>query len=307
MISIFSLVPSAIIINSQTTSSSWISSIQIYDVTTASKVINTSELIAGDTYNVTLDISVPFSNPSNLFYISLNPVLQRYGAQFWYILTPTYQGYNATNFKPTSYTVSFTQYTGTLVVSVVFTIPSNLTEIGELNGIVLQKPQQINIVSITVGESTVGQYTPTIVSQEILEYNQLYSKALTLIQTGQISSQYKALVQSILNNASALYSQGLVSQAISELEVINPSYFPSPPSYTITYAVIGVAVVLAIVAVFGFIMYTRAKGNYDELDRKTKDIIKELSSMKVVAARYDKNLAEEIEKLINSLSKGRSR
>jgi hypothetical protein len=65
--------------------------------------------------------------------------------------------------------------------------------------------------------------------------------------------------------------------------------------------------VLAVIAVFGFIMYFRTKGDYEDLDNTRKDIIKELSSIKVVAARYDKNLAEEIEKLINTLNKGRSK
>jgi len=47
-------------------------------------------------------------------------------------------------------------------------------------------------------------------------------------------------------------------------------------------------------------MYFRTKGDYEELDNTRKDIIKELSSIKVVAARYDKNLAEEIESVDNN-------
>ncbi|BDB98938.1 hypothetical protein [Saccharolobus caldissimus] len=304
IISLFCFTVSPIVISQ---SSSWITSIQVYDITTASKVLNSSQLIAGDTYNVTITISIPFTNPSNTFYITLNPSLERYGAQFWYILTPNYQGYNAKTFQPTNYTISFIQYSGSLVLSAVFTIPSNFTDIGSINGVILQKPQQLNIIVITVGQSNVGQYTATIVSQEILEYYTLYSKAVSLIQSGEISPQYKPLVESILNNSSALYSQGLVSQAISELQLINPSYYPSPPSNLLLYATIGVAVMLAVIAAFGFIMYFRTKGYYEDLDNTRKDIIKELSSIKVVAARYDKNLAEEIEKLINTLNKGRSK
>lgn len=229
--------------------------------------------------------------------------MQPQGAQYWYVETPNYAGFNATSFTAGDKTVSFTQIQGQLVLSAEFAIPVNLT-LKSAPGLVLHFPQ-IDFPFVTVkvsGGSQVGNISLTVEDQTIETYLTTYQQDSTLISSGKIASSYSSFVNDILNQSQSLYSQGLVSQATSLLGVLTSSSFPAPPSNTSsTLLAVGLVVVLIIAVVFAFMAFRR-RGQSSVASTVVSDVQRELAMLEVTATRYDKSLAEKLKALRERLN-----
>jgi hypothetical protein len=292
--------------NSASAATSWASVVAIHDLTGGTTVQPEQPVVAGHAYNITFSIAVPFNETSSQFQVSLNPQLQPQGAQFWYVETPGYAGYNAANFTAGSRTVSFTQIQGQLTLSAEFQIPVNLTlrSPSGTNGLVLHFPQDsFQMVTVSVsGGSQAGNVSLTVEDQTIQTYLTTYQQDSNLISSGKIDSSYSSFVDGILTQSQSLYSAGLVSQATSLLGVLTSSSFPAPPnSSTSTYLAVGLVVVLIIAVVFA-VLAMRRKGQSGVTSSVISDVQKELATLEVTASRYDKNLADRLKTLRERLN-----
>ncbi len=289
--------------NSASAATGWASVVAIHDLTGGTTVSPGQPLLAGHSYNVTFSIAIPYNQTNSQFKVSLSPLLQRQGSQFWYVQTPRYAGYNASNFVPGNKTVNFTQIQGQVDLSAVFQIPVNLT-LRSVSGVVLHLAQNdFPLITVSVsGGAQVGNVSQTVQDQTIQTYLTTYQQDSTLVSSGKIPSTYSSFVNNILNQSQSLYGSGLVTQATSLLGVLTSSSFPAPPNNsTATY--LGVAlVVVIIVAVVLAVMGMRRSGKSSVTSSVISDVQRELATLEVTATRYDKNLADRMKALRERLN-----
>ena len=290
--------------------SNWVTAVTITDLTGNSAVQPSQPLLAGHAYNVTMTITVPFTQSTSDFSPQINSSLLPHGAFFWYVRTPNYPGYNRTTFASGSHTVNLTQIAGTLVLSGVFTVPLNLTTI---TGPGLNFTRHVtlnNYPAVTVSvwaqgspleRSKVGQVTVTVEDQTIQTYLTTYQQKSTLLSSGQINSAYSGIVNSVLDEAQALYSLGLPAQGTNLLNTLNPSSFPSPPNTTTSNALLAGVAVAAVVIVLLAILILRGRGKRGYSTGVVSEVQKEMALLEVTAAKYDKALADRLKALRDRL------
>jgi hypothetical protein len=259
-------------------------------------------LLSGHSYNVTVAVTVPFSQTASQFQVTLNSAMKQSGSQFWYVETSGYGGYNSSSFTGGQRVVTFSQVQGKLVLATIFTVPDDFTAL-KVGGLTLHNLlQNYGLVTITVtGGSTVGTVSLTMSDQAIQTYLTEYSQKSTLISSGKIDPAYTTVVNSTLTQAQSLYSAGLVEQATNVLNTIDPSSFPSPPnSNLVTYLLLGV-VVVAVLAVAFLLLLLRSRGRSGVNNSIASEVQKELASLEVTAAQYDKALADRLKRLRDKL------
>ena len=229
--------------------------------------------------------------------------MQSQGAQYWYVETPNYAGFNPSSFTGGNRTVNFTQIQGQLVLSTEFAIPVDLTTTNA-SGLTLHFPQtDFPVVSVTVsGGSQVGNISLTVQDQTIETYLTTYQQDSNLISSGKIAPAYSSFVDGILSQSQSLYNSGLVSQATSLLGVLTSSSFPAPPSNSSsTYLTVGLVVVVIIAIAFAFMAFRR-RGQSSVASTVVSDVQRELAMLEVTATRYDKTLAEKLKALRERLN-----
>ncbi len=280
----------------------WASTLSVFDITGNSSLQPSDPLLAGHAYNLTLQIVVPFTQASSQFFPALNGRLLGHGAQFWYVKTPQYAGYNASSFVPGSRTLTFSQVAGTLVLSSIFEVPADLTIVGSANFTRHLTASGFILLAVTVtGGSTVGQITANIEDQTIQTFLTTYQAKSTLISSGKIDQAYSTLVNGVLAEAQTLYSLGLPDQGTNLLGTIDPASFPAPPSTTMsTTLLVGVVVAVIIIALLA-VLVLRGRGKSGFAAGIVNEVQKELAILEVTAAKYDKQLADRLQALRNKL------
>jgi hypothetical protein len=284
--------------------SSWATVNSVRDITGNVTLAPGASLVAGDTYNVTLTVSVPFTVASSQFQLTLNTLMNRSGSQFWYVLTPKYAGYNASSFTGGQPMVTFNQVKGNLTVSAVFTVPADFTT-SKFDTLTLHTLRQgFAVVFVNVSGSqlgSAGEVTMNISDQAIQRYLNDYQTKSTLISSGMIDPAYSNIVNSELSQAQNLYSSGLAEQADQLLQTIVPSNFPAPPNSTfVNYLLIGL-VVAAVLAVVFLVLLLRSRGKSGFYDSIASEVQKELAALEVTAAQYDQSLADRLKRLRDRL------
>lgn len=275
-------------------STNWISSSSIRDTTGNSAVAAGQPLLAGDAYNVTVEIQVPFSQQQSQFNVSLNGAVGASGSQYWYVLTPSYGGYNSADFVAGSKTVTFTQVQGELTLAALFSLSSNMTVV-QSGGLTLRFPlNNFPLITIDVaGGSQVGNLSVDISDQVIQAYQQAYTAKSTYISSGKISQSYSAFVSGVLVQAQALDQEGLPAQATNLLNVLD-SPFPAPPNPFLFYAVAIAAGLFVVVGVALSLVIVRRSSKQGFMKSVVGEVERDLAGTEVKAAQYDKNLAERL-------------
>jgi hypothetical protein len=280
----------------------WASTRSVFDITGNAALSPSGPLLAGHVYNVTLQITVPFTQNSSQFEPELNSKLLGSGAQFWYVMTPKYAGYDASTFVPGSRNVTFSQAKGNLTLSSIFEVPKNFTTVVYGNLTLHFTASNFTLVTVKVtGGSTVGQITANIEDQTIQAYLTTYQAKSTLISSGKIDKSYFTLVSGVLAEAQTLYSLGLPQQGTSLLGTIDPASFPAPPSTTTSTALLVSLVVAVIVIVLLAVILIRGRGRSGFTAGTVSEVQKELAILEVTAAKYDKQLADNLQALRNKL------
>ena len=283
-------------------SANWVSSVSIKDLTGNQTLQPSAPLVAGHTYNATMTLAVPVGSTGATFNVTLNQALSPNGSQFWYLLTPSYPGYDRATFTSSLRQVTFNWKEGTLVLSAIFKVPLNLTTT-TTNGLTLHFAKQaFPLVIVRTTEGIAGSESVSVVDQSIQTYLSDYQSASTLITSGEVSSSYAPLLKSALAQAQSMYNQGLTSQATTLLESLTPSALPSPPSDAYVSYLVAAAIVLAVLAVALGILWARGRGRSGYSTGLIDEANRELASLEVVAGRYDKNLADQLKALRDKLS-----
>ena len=308
----------ASIVHAQTvggwTANGWVSSGTIQDLTGNSNLAANSALIAGHSYNLTLQISVPNTSPgTKTFEVSLNNAVAAATSQsvFWVVHNPSYPGYNRTAFTGGSKTVTFNYVQGTAKVSAYFTIPTNFTapmanystQSGN-SSIALHLPQNnVILVAVVPFLSTgTGSFTASVEDQTIQNYVTAYNQASNYVPAGKIPSAYSSLVNSILNESQVLNKLGLPDQGTNLLDDLIPSAFPLPPNGSLTTDLLVGLVAAVVVVVLLAVMMLRTRGKSGYSEGIINDVQKDLAVLEVTAVKYDKAMADKLKSIRDKLS-----
>jgi hypothetical protein len=218
------------------------------------------------------------------------------------LLTKNYGGYDSTTFTPGEKSIQFKQVQGKIQLAVLFTVPTDVTvtqALGETYRL-LQKDFRLVQVSVT-GGSNVGIQNFNLSDSSIENYVTTLTQKSNLIPTGQIDKSYDSLVKGILAQADIVYKLGLPEKATDILNVINISNFPAPPNNSLQTILLGAVALVAIAAIIGFVMFSRANSKASMKTSAIDDARNELASLEVTAARYDESLAGQLKKLRDKL------
>jgi len=291
----FSAVPQAAVAQSGT---NWVSLVSVTDLTGNASLQASQPLLAGHAYNITIKVTIPFNQTGSHFYPELEEALQPHGAQYWYVKTPQYAGYNPSAFNPGNRTVVFDWVAGTVILSGIFEVPISLTLLTAGNFTRHQTLDNFTIVTVTVTHgSTVGELGVTVEDQTIQTYLTTYQQKSTLISSGQIDPAYGTVVNGILAQAQALYAAGLPAQGTSLLNTIQPASFPPPPNTTTMTTLLAVVAVAVIVIILLAVLVLRSRGKRGFSEGIVSEVQKELALLEVTAAKYDKALADRLQAL----------
>ncbi len=286
-------------LHAQTTN--WVSVSSITDTTGNVAVANGSPLLAGHSYNLSLTVNVPFTQNSSTFTVSLWGAFVTSGPQFWYINTPSYPGYSPANLNGLK-SITFTQVQGSLSMTALFTIPVNFTEatVETLTFRFIQT--DVPVVSVQVsGGSTVGTAAFNVSDDAIQTYLTTYSQKLELIPSGQVASTYTTLVNDVLAQSQAIYAAGNPIQATALLNTLTPETLPAPPNTSITIVLIAALAVVLVLAALFFVMLLRSRAGHGFAKGTMGEVQKELASLEITAAKYDKSLADRLRNLKDKL------
>lgn len=296
------------------TPSGWVSSGTLFDLTGNSNLASGQALVAGHSYNMTLQINVPNTSTSTkTFAVSLNP---RFGAAtgqsvYWVLHTSQYAGYDRTLFTASEKTVDFNYTQGVLKLSAYFQVPVNFTipvakySTPSGNGTITLHLPQYNVIFVSVvpaGSTSTGSFSASVEDQTIQTYLTGYNQTASLVPSGKISSTFQTLVNSILAQAQALYALGLPDNGTALLNTIVPSAFPVPPSGALqTYLLIGLGVAVVVIVLLAVLM-VRSRGKSGYSTGIINDVQKDLAVLEVTAAKYDRAMADKLKSLRDKLS-----
>jgi len=281
--------------------SGWVSVTSVKDITGNSALSPdlSQPLLAGHAYNFSISVDVPNTSPSD-FVVSLNAAVSPYGAQYWYVNTPNYAGFSRANFTPASKFVTFKQIQGHIAMNVLFSLSPNIT-ITRSGGLTLRfnKTNFPLISAVVVGGSGVGSVLVTISDQVLQTYQTAFAQKSTYISSGKVDSSFSNVVNSVLQQAQALANAGLPDKATSLLGVLDQ--IPAPQNTQIvTFLYVGVGV-LAVLTVFFLVLNLRKGSKYSYAKGVASEIEKDLASMEVKVAQYDKVIADRLKSIREKL------
>jgi hypothetical protein len=294
--------------------SGWVSSATVADLTGTQALAQGQPLLAGHSYNVTLEVNVPSTSTSTKnFSMSLNPRLLAASGQsvFWVVHNPSYPGYNSATFVGGSKTVTMNYIQGQVHISAYFQVPVNFTTPSAVfvtpSGNVTQTlnlPQN-NVVLISVvpvGTTSTGGFAASVSDQTIQSYSSNYNQTSALVPSGKIPSAYGSLVNSLLKEAQALNTLGLPDQGNTLLGAISSYTFPTPPSNSLQTELLGGLAATVIVIILLAVLVVRSRGKSGYSSTIINDVQKDLAVLEVTAAKYDKAMADKLKSVRDKLS-----
>ncbi len=280
----------------------WVSLISVSDKTSNTPVPVGQPLLAGHSYNVTLQVDVPFTQSGSNFVLTLDNLMTLTGSQYWYLLTKNYGGYDPASFRPGEKGIQFDQVEGKLQLSVLFSVPADITTKQALGMTYRFLQKDYPVVQVTVtGGSMVGSQTFNLSDSSIENYLKTADQKSNLVPSGQIDKSYDPLIKAILAQADVIYNLGLPEKATDILNVVNTSNFPAPPSNSLQTVLFGAVALVAIIAVVAFLMFSRANSRASMRASAIDQTRNELASLEITAARFDEALAGQLKSLREKL------
>jgi hypothetical protein len=227
---------------------------------------------------------------------------------YWELQSKTYAGLSGVTYNPNQQIVTFSQTTGTLVISCYGTIASGITQTNA-GGITLDKKVDQALVTLTdpVGNQ-LDKIGVSVVDAKIDQFDTMLATALNTIQNMKnngVDQAYITLYQSVVDGAVSQASQGLVDNGIGVLNQLSAAQSSSSPVSTntpmeATLFLPAVVALIVVVVLVGFMfMKARGKVNYNRL--VIEDQIKDLEGLTLRASKIDKNLTVSLESVKDRL------
>ena len=300
------------------TSGQWISSYTISDLKTGQilKVVdfttgqNTTNapILAGAELNVTFTVNIATTSPATTLQLQTSMSHSTIQGTYWELQTKTYSGISGSSYNPNAQTISFTQNTGTLIMSCYGAIPSGITQT-QIGTITLDKKTDSQLVKLTdPAGNQLDKIAVSVADAKIAQFDNLYATAQNTLQNMKnngIDPAYTSLYQSVLDGAASQANQGLVDNAITVLTQLSSLQSSSTPISTdtpieSTLFLPAVGALAAIVVIIG-ILFVRSRGKVSYNRLVIEDQIKDLEGLTLRASKIDKNLTVSLESVKDRL------
>ncbi len=293
-------------------SAQWITNYSITDLKTGQilkqvdlvtgQTTSNAPILAGAELNVTITIKITTTSPNTELTLSTNMAHSTVQGTYWELQTKTFTGISGSTYNPNQPTVTFSQTTGTLVISCYGAISPGITQT-QAGSITLYKKVDQALITLTdpVGNQ-LDKIGVSVVDAKIDQFDTLFATAQNIIQTMQnngVDPAYISLFQSVVDSAQNQANEGLVDNGIATLTQLNSIQSSSSPVSTSTpiEATLFLPAVIALIVIVVLVsfMFVRARGkvNYDKL--VIEDQIKDLEGLTLRAAKIDKNLNVSLE------------
>jgi hypothetical protein len=266
-------------------------------------------ILAGAELNVTITIDVSTTSPNTNLQLVTNMGHSNVQGTYWELQSKAYGGLSANSYNPNQPTVTFSQVSGTLVISCFGDIASGITQTQVGNGITIDKKTDSLLIKLIdpVGNQ-LDKIGVTVVDAQINQFDTLLGTAQNTIaqmKANGVDPAYIALYQSVIDGAVNQANQGLVDNGINVLTQLastqsstTPVSTSTPLESTLFLPAVGALAVIVVIVAFLFIK-ARGKVSYDKL--VIEDQIKDLEGLTLRASKIDKNLTVSLESVKDRL------
>jgi len=277
---------------SQTTSTIGISSHTIVD--DDGRDVSDGQLMAGDTYEVSFEITVDVDLPDTT--LTLETDADKAGGVYW-SLDNNYGGVNTDTWQPGLPSIDFSAVKGKAKFALRGTVPSDFTKENiEQNNEILHSVGDISLVKLSLGSDLITEISAEVTDQAIRDYQRILTDKRNLLQTAEIDTEYGQLAQKVVSQAEILSDNGYVQKAMNLLNTLpaTESGFPTPLSEESSLPFIVIIAVLALILIVFFVLFVRARSNRSFVLQQVDDEAGRLDVLLVRVSKIDKQLAGDI-------------
>jgi hypothetical protein len=296
--------------NAATGQGDWITQYTITDAKTGNLILDknfatntvsgSGQISSGAELKVTVHITIPTNNPSSSLTLS---TAMAHSSKDHYWEHDASDGYALGNYNPNSASFSFSQTSGTLIITV-YGIASG-TVATTAGGVTIHKSVPVSLVALKDPSSTVlDEIKPNITDASIDTYNIKLKEEQDKVAGYSSSGVSPATVQAfnnIITQSQVLAASGLTDGATEMLKALDTSVAPASATMEILFIPL-VAIFAVIAGVFGFMfMRSRSKVGYYKL--VVEDQIKDLEGISLKASRLDKGMGANLESVKDRLKR----
>jgi len=260
--------------------------------------VTDQNLLAGGVYEISFSITIGANLNDRIL---LTTDLGEYGDRYW-SLENNYGGVNTELWQPGSNTVSFSAKEGIGSFTLEGKIPDYYTEqLDEETGRILHTLSQLNILIISIDSTrdVIDQRVYTITDQTIIEYQNLKNSKELILNENSIHSKYSELALDVISESDALTEIGYYDDAISLINIIPDSDFPSPPDKANLF--LAISALFAISSIILAILVYRNRMTSDFTKRQIEEESKKIDLLLIKVNRIDNALADELENIKKAL------
>jgi hypothetical protein len=234
----------------------WITKYRIEDATTGNLILSkdfttgassgSGQISDGAQLRVTVTIDIATSNPSSS--LTLSTAMQHSSSLDHYWEHEAGDGYSlGSNYNPNSASFSFSQNSGTLIISCVGRVSGQVAT--TVDGITLHKAIPVGLITLKDPSGTVlDEIRPNITDSAINEYDtKLEAKQSTLssLAGSGVDPGYVELYQNVLTQSQIVADQGLTDYAVAMLDSLDVANAPAGALLQILF--------LPLIVVFGVV------------------------------------------------------
>jgi hypothetical protein len=266
------------------------------------------QLMAGDSYIVTVEIDVGVDLGNNTLLLSTN--LEKVEDVFWH-LEGNYTGVNTDTWQPGMSTIEFDIVKGAAQFTLEGKVPDTYTSrrITE-TGAVLHLPRDIALIELSLGpkDTLLEERAMNVIDQAVSTYEKVLIRqeaALEQATTGSSPADptYAALAQDVILQARAISAKGYVEEATDLLSTLPEAAagYPTPVeegSYTL-YIVLIAALAVLLVAVL--LVLLRARSGASFLRQQVDEEAGKLDVLSVRLSKIDRQLARDVDQVKQQL------
>ena len=264
-------------------------------------------LMAGDTYTVSFEVTIDVDLANTT--LNLQTPMEKVGDVYWY-LDNDYPGVNTDTWQPGRDNIDFNAVKGTAKFRVKGSIPSDYTwetlSVEEWTGDeILHFAKPISLMTLSLGTDVLDNRSVEVTDQTIDSYRQSLVEKENLLQTTDIDTKYRELVEGVIARAESLREDGFVQKARNLLGTIPGSIsgFPTQVSEKSILPYLIIIIVLAIILIAFFALYLKARSNSGFIRQQVDEEAGRLDVLLVRASKIDRQLAGDIEQVKEQLEK----
>ncbi len=297
--------------NAATGQGDWITKYTIRDAGTGNLILEQNfetgttsgngQISEGQDLEVSVTIKIATSNPSSS--LTLSTSLAHLASKDYYWSHDTSDGYTLGNYNPNLATFSFSQNSGTLMMTVFGKATGTVAS--TVNGVTLHKAVPVVLVSLKDPSNAVlDEVKKNITDASINAYNTKLAEEQSKVAGYSSSGVSPAIVETfnnVISESQALANAGLTDNALNMLKALDTSV--APASATMEILFIPLVAIFAVIAVVLGVMFMRSRSRVGYFKLVVEDQIKDLEGLTLRATKIDRSMGASLESVKDRLKR----